>query len=212
MDGMMKIAPPGPAVADTNMVLALSASYRHAVMNHLQVVLGWLQLGQPKKAEDYIRILEEGLAGETRLIRSTLPETAATLILRRGRAEEYGIDLSFHVTNGLRSFGWDGPETGRLVAAMIDAAILLLDRSPAGRSLEIDLREEAGLHCLTLRLHVAPVNADTMLDLAGQILAQSGAGADARAEIQGLTNRGGRWACYEETPVGVVSLTWPKTV
>lgn len=207
----MKAYAPGPVMADTNMVLALSASYRHAVMNHLQVVLGWLQLGQPTKAEEYIRILEAGLAGETRLMRAAQPDLAATLVLRRGRAEEYGIELNFDVADGLRSFGWDVPETGRLIGALIDGAILLLDRSPAGRRLDIHLHEEGALRRLTVKLHDARPDAEVVLGLVQEVLAQSGAARDVRPVFDRLTRAGGSWACYEETPVGVVSLAWPKT-
>lgn len=200
-----------PAEGDTLAVLALSASYRHAIMNHLQVVLGWLQLGQPEKAEEYISILEEGLTGETRLVRSTMPEAAATLILRRGRAEDCGIELTFHVMDGVRSFGWDGPETGRLIAALMDVAILLLDRAPAGRRLEVALHEDGAYRHLTLELHDAPVNTEAVSRLVQEVLAETAAAQDTWQIFDRLVQAGGSWACYERTPVGVISVSWPKT-
>lgn len=200
-----------PAEADTPAVLALAASYRHAIMNHLQVVLGWLQLGQPEKAERYIRILEKGLLGETRLVRSALPEVAATLILRRGRAEGCGIELTFSVPEGLRAFGWEGPEVGCLIAALIDGAILLLDRSPAGRLLEIGLEESEASRQLTLRLHEAPVTREAVVRVLEEVLAERGAAGDAGRLCARLAQSGGSWACGEGETVGVITVTWPKT-
>lgn len=193
------------------MVLALSASYRHAIMNHLQVVLGWLQLGQPAKAEDYIGILQQGLLQETRLVRATQPEAAATLILRRGRAEVCGIELNFHVAEGVRAFGWDGPETGHLIAALIDGAILLLDRSPAGRRLDVVLDEDAAVRRLTLELHDAQVREEAVLGLAEEVLAETAPARDARQTFAQLAQAGGSWTCYDKAPVGVISMSWPKT-
>ncbi len=198
------------AVSDeSDPVLALAASYRHGILNHLQVLLGWLQLGQPHRAAEHIRVLQEGMLGETRLVRGAAPRAASVLLMRRTCAEQHGIELDFRVPESLRGYTWPREVPDELVAGLIDASILLLDGAPAGRRLDLILGEEGGFRHLTLRLEAAEANEEELLAAMEQLPEAPGYPAAPREMLQSLADAGASWGCYQEGPVGVIRLSWP---
>lgn len=190
-------------------ILNLAAAYRHGILNHLQVISGWLQLGQPERAAEHLRVLEEGMLGETRLVHGVLPRVASVLLVRRGSAENYGIELNFRVPESLRGFTWPGDLPDDLVGAILDAAVLLLDQAPAGRRLDVVLGEGGGWRSLGLRLYEAEASEDRLLSLVAQLPGAASFPAPPREMFRRLSRGGVAWECYQEGPVGVVRLAWP---
>lgn len=202
---------PSPADEDT-LVVALAAYYRHAMMNHLQVVAGWLQLGQPERAEEYIGQLKESLQDETKLARAAEPRVAAVFILRRGLAEACGIDLTFKVTGRLDGFGWRNEEMGLLVGGLIDASILILDRSQMGRLLEVGIAGEDDHWEVTLSLLQAAVAEDDFRAELQRTWADRHHSQGLDRVLENFVGKGGRLRFGHEGDTARLRLSWPRTV
>lgn len=190
-------------------LLNLAAAYRHGILNHLQVILGWLQLGHPDRAAEHVRLVEESMFAETRLVRGSLPRVAALFLSRRGSAEQFGIEIEFRVPEALRGFTWPAELPDGLVAGILDAALLLLDRDRFGRRLIVALGEGEGRRSVTLRLHDAEVSADRLLSALAQVPGAGSFSAPARERFGQAVPGAACWECYQEGAVGVVRLSWP---
>lgn len=194
-------------------VVHMAAAYRHAMLNHLQVVLGWLQLGQPGRAADHIHQLREIALGETRLVRATRPEAAAVLLLRRGFAEARGIEVSYDAAESLRGFGWPEELPDAFVAAAIDAALVLVGRSTGGRHLQVAVSEEAGRQVLTVRLSAegwADEGLPLFLEEVDRLLAERGEPFRAEEVLARLEAWGGCVECRRDGQHAVVRISWPR--
>lgn len=197
------------AAKDGDPLLNLAAAYRHGILNHLQVILGWLELGQPQRAAEHIRLVEEGMFAETRLVRGSLPRVAAVLLARRGSAEQYGIEIDFRVPEALRGFTWPAEVPDDLVGGIIDACLVLLDQDDAGRRLEVVLGEGDGGRSLGLRLHEARVSEERLASALADLAGVGTLPAPGCAMLGQLAPSGVSWECYQEGSVGVVRLSWP---
>ncbi len=68
---------------------------RHDFANHLQVISGYLQLGQPEQVQDYLRTILEDLAAE-RIVFQSLPGAASLYLYDQLlKAYDKGIALRF---------------------------------------------------------------------------------------------------------------------
>lgn len=197
-------------VANPDDTLQLAAAYRHAFMNQLQVILGYIQLEQPARAAAYIALLRDSLFGETRLVRAAAGEAAAMLLLKRGVAESCGVEIQFDAAAGVAAFDWGRPEVEELAGALADGALFLLGRSGKGQRLEVMLQEEAGHRGMVFRLHGYPGGERLLHDL-GAVLAAQGRPFDLHAAIRRLRAAGGRCEpCQAGEDAAVVYLSWPK--
>lgn len=191
-------------------ILQLSASYRHAFMNQLQVILGCIQLQQPARAEEYISQLRESFFGETRLVRAARPEVAAMLLAKRAVAESLGVEVRFDAAPRVAAFTWGKPEMAKLVDTAADGALLLLASSGKGQRLDIILHEEDGVRCVSLHLQGCGEFGDCLLERLGEALRQKGRTADAQAVLALAESAGGRWESCSTRDMAVGRISWPK--
>lgn len=76
--------------------IRIARQRRHRLANRLQVVAGWLQLGNIRRAEESLQALMESESSQSVWFRG-LPSRWAYLFLRwDGRAEERGIIIHWH--------------------------------------------------------------------------------------------------------------------
>ncbi|WP_227767593.1 Spo0B domain-containing protein [Zhaonella formicivorans] len=68
--------------------------YKHDYLNHLQVLLGYLQLKKPELALDYAREAIEEIQENGTIMRLGLPKLTIWLLLKRMQLEERGITLT----------------------------------------------------------------------------------------------------------------------
>jgi len=112
---------------DAEFMVGLLRRMKHDLANHLQVLNGYLQLGQPDEAQDYLHSVIEGLDAERMILRS-LPAPACLYFYDQLlKANDLGIGLRFEDID-LES--WE----------------LLKDRREPAASLEI-IRQELGIGC-----------------------------------------------------------------
>lgn len=190
-------------------IIALAASYRHAVLNDLQVIYGWIQLGQVRRAEEYISDLRDIMNVETGLMRAAKPEVAALLLLKRGVGENHGIEIGYGVAEGLRGLDWS-PETGTLVSNMIDAAIMLLDRSAQGKRLDLALGGDEHEWYFEMVLDSCVLPEKRFEDSLAEALRLQGSGFDLRLARTRLRAAGGKWRVTRKGSTPGVRLYWPR--
>lgn len=81
--------------------LGLVRLLRHNFLNHLQVISGWLQLGQAERASAYLNQVAARLAGESQGARDLNPSLALALLAAAAQAETHGVTLQWHLPPAL---------------------------------------------------------------------------------------------------------------
>lgn len=79
---------------DAQNYLKLLRVYKHDFLNHLQVLLGYLQLNKDDKALDYVKKAIAELEKGGSLMRLELPELVLWLLIQRLELKEKGIELT----------------------------------------------------------------------------------------------------------------------
>ncbi len=153
--------------------VALLRSRSHAFLNHLQVISGWLQLGNVERATNYIDRVLRDMEEEGRFIRAADPALVAFLLAKAEQARSRGVDLTTSVDSPLAA----AEEVAAGIAPAFDGVIdQLIAASPrSGAHLRLELSGGGGAYHLTIE---ATEEADAWL---------SGAltGAEARREAPG---------------------------
>jgi hypothetical protein len=122
---------PGTALVD------LVRRMRHAFLNDLQVFAGWLQLGRPTSAVEYLGRVQSRLSEDSRLSLAGDADLEAALLLVGVEAEKRGVPLSFSVA-GVPSHTYSSS------AAQSDAAAALDGQGWAGRAATGGQTSQAG--------------------------------------------------------------------
>lgn len=78
--------------------LALIRRQRHSFINHLQVISGWLQLGQPDRASRYMEQVVLRITEQSAVTRKLPPEWGIALLELAMEAETLGVIVHWHVT------------------------------------------------------------------------------------------------------------------
>ncbi|MHB0884987.1 MAG: Spo0B domain-containing protein [Bacillota bacterium] len=153
--------------------VALLRSRRHAFLNHLQVISGWLQLGNVDRATSYIDRVLRDMEPEGRFIRAADPALVAFLLAKAEQARSRGVDLTTSVDSGLAAAEEVAADVAPALDGVIDQLIAASPRS--GSHLRLELSEGGGRYHLTIE---ATKEADSWL---GGALAA----AEARREAPG---------------------------
>lgn len=78
-------------------VIALLHSQRHSFLNHLQVVAGWIQLGQSDRASAYIDKIAAGIASQGEVLSKVPDEVGIALVAVFLHAEAHAVEVSVRV-------------------------------------------------------------------------------------------------------------------
>jgi len=159
-------------------VLELIRAMRHSGLNHLQVIAGWLQLGQADRAREYVAQVSERLTAEAALARLQPADFALALLLAAARAELHGVDLRWGLE--LPAGRSPVPAAAALVFDLLQAAMGELAASPCDAA-----------PALTVTLQAAPDGSLNLRLQASQPLALPGMTARAEALGARLTGSGG---------------------
>lgn len=103
-------------------IMNLLRVQRHDFLNHLQVIMGLLQLNKPDRALAYIRQTSDKLLDEGRLSRLPSAELAAILILAGKQAEQKQVSLRIDMMD---LTGIDGAKAARCLHRLVPAVIEL---------------------------------------------------------------------------------------
>ena len=78
--------------------LVLLRRQRHSLINHLQVVSGWLQLDRPERARQYLEAVAARIAAEADATRQFPPALALVALVLSLDAETYGVAIEWDTT------------------------------------------------------------------------------------------------------------------
>jgi len=70
---------------------------RHSLINHLQVISGWLQLDRPDRAREHAEALGSRMAAESEAMRILPPSMALAVVELSLEAETHGVSLQWQV-------------------------------------------------------------------------------------------------------------------
>lgn len=90
---------------DSGKAAQLLSRQRHDYANHMQVIKGYLELGMPERALEYVDSVVRELAQESNLYRSAPPEIAVRLYEMQLWARDQGINLRFGTLQCKHSVG-----------------------------------------------------------------------------------------------------------
>lgn len=80
-------------------VVRLLSHQRHDFLNHLQVVSGFLDLGQPQKASVYLQEVLKEIDAEREIFKAYEPEVALLLYVLLVQAREQGVAVRYDNVN-----------------------------------------------------------------------------------------------------------------
>lgn len=110
-------------VSPTDQSLALLQRQRHSFLNHLQVISGWLQLGQPDRARTYLDRLAERLAGDGQAVRSLSAEYGLLIADLNLEAEAHGVLVEWQVCGTAPEHTDPAPTRAKVIAALEAASL-----------------------------------------------------------------------------------------
>jgi sensor histidine kinase regulating citrate/malate metabolism len=103
--------------------------HRHDFLNHLQVILGYIQLGKVQTAEEYIKGINEELKGIRVISGLSIPEVSVLLLFMRQKAVQSNIRLDCDIKADLTEISVNPQDLVRILSNLIDNAIYELKDS-----------------------------------------------------------------------------------
>ena len=103
--------------------LKILRSHRHDFLNHMQVIVGYLQLNRTQNAIEYILNLSTELNNALPVNGLGMSEVAVVLINKQEEAARYGIKLKYFINASIRSNEINSIDMVRIISNLIDNAI-----------------------------------------------------------------------------------------
>jgi hypothetical protein len=117
--------------------LALLRRQRHSLINHLQVVSGWLQLDRADRARQYLEAVAARIATEADSTRQFPPALALVALALSLDAETYGVEIIWQASEPLAAL--DASLLSAL-EAQVSAAVQAASAAPeAARRIQVRL-------------------------------------------------------------------------
>lgn len=103
---------------------------RHDFLNHLQVILGYLQLKKFDRAQDYLKEVAEELVRAGVIARLDCSEVVKEILAAQLAADKRGVVLNNRITTGLDR-GVEAPlSVAEIIGEMLKTAVKLVETSP----------------------------------------------------------------------------------
>jgi|GEM_PF-4535164 len=96
-------------------VLRILSSYRHFLGNGIQVIEGWLAVGDVHQARCHLRLIQRRLSQDARLQKVADPEAVFHFFKFRSILEERGVEAEIQVGPGIRGFRFPEGLAGRVL-------------------------------------------------------------------------------------------------
>jgi hypothetical protein len=98
---------------DIEKLLEVIQVQRHDLLNHFQVISGFLQLNKPDRIRQYIELAVKDMNEMSKTTRFKIPEVTAALLVGLNEAAKHQAKLEFAVMSGLDECTVPGPVLGR---------------------------------------------------------------------------------------------------
>jgi sensor histidine kinase regulating citrate/malate metabolism len=122
------------------------SSQRHDFLNHLQVIMGFLQLNKKDEAIDYIKRTSESLQEASLASKVPWLELAAVLTLREKEARDCGGCLKVKMSRNLEQISANPAEVVRIIDDIhhLICSEMQYCRNGEGKQLEVNVFEDKG--------------------------------------------------------------------
>ncbi|MEW6423587.1 MAG: Spo0B domain-containing protein [Bacillota bacterium] len=128
-------------------ILGVVRAQKHDFLNHLQVILGYLQLNKIPEARKYI---EEAVFEINRLSKVNhlyFPEAALTFLVAQNEAVKRGINIEYDIQTDLNMCALSGGEISACLENILAQVIFSLSPPQiASRQIKVNLTEEPGYY------------------------------------------------------------------
>lgn len=115
---------------------------RHDFINHLQVVYGLLRIEENGQAQDYIGELYQDVQVSGEILRLSIPELTALLMVKMGVATGRGISLKIGIESSLAELGVRPLDIAAIVGNLLNNALEAVeDLNAAQRTVELRICE-----------------------------------------------------------------------
>ncbi|MCR6544991.1 Spo0B domain-containing protein [Dehalobacterium formicoaceticum] len=126
-----------------NGMVGLFREERHDFLNHLQIVLGYLQINKEESAIAYIKQVHQEMQEISALTRLENPFLVVALLLATQKSKHFDIKLSFHMEQSLTSLQEYQESVINKLMIIMDQILEFLDLNSTGyeRQVEIAFQE-----------------------------------------------------------------------
>ncbi|MDW7673890.1 MAG: Spo0B domain-containing protein [Bacillota bacterium] len=114
-------------IVDLDDLILLLRSQKHDVLNHLQVVHGFLQLGKSEMAKDYLGQAMTKIQHHGRILKIQSPELVGVLYHYRELGERIGMDIDVQIEQEIVSLGERGKRLAKTLKQIFE---LIIDKYP----------------------------------------------------------------------------------
>lgn len=104
-------------------------AHRHDFLNHLQVIMGYIQIGKPESALTYLKNINSELKDVRIISRLEMPEVAVLLFSKKEEALKHGITMKYHINTDLSNVKISQVDMVRILSNLIDNAIYELKKN-----------------------------------------------------------------------------------
>ena len=153
---------------------------RHDFMNHLQVILGLLQLQKYDRAGQYIKEVAADMDREGALARLGAPGVVSAVLLAEVAAGKQGVNISKNIGAGLDRGLQHEMTVAEIIREMLALAVRLSQTEPcSGGSIDFEIAEKDGEYVFQAGFR-AREGADSLAPDAGIVFMQ-----EASEKVQG---------------------------
>lgn len=181
---------------EASSILGAVRAQRHDFLNHLQVILGYLQLNKIPEARKYIAEVVFEMNRGNKITHLYPAEVALTLLVAQNEASKKGIAIEYDVQTDLEMCALSGDEVSRSVENALAQVIASFSAPrPDDSQIKVSLKEEPG--CYTCEINFYLDNHPDKIEDGVRVI-------NAR-----LTPRRGRAEFKVRDGAGVISLFFP---
>lgn len=143
----------------TGELLSVIRAQRHEFLNHLQVIMGLVQLGKREEAVAYIKEISAAIMESGRATHLPWPELAAAMVLGEKKVKESGGRYQFGLNCSLENFPIGPPETVEVISEVYDVFCQFFQKHQVdGGGINVEVTEEKGAYAIRFTLQQAPAN------------------------------------------------------
>lgn len=125
-------------------------SNRHDFSNHLQVILGYIQLKKSDMAVHYIKEITGRLGGQTSISNIKDMGVAALLLKKENLAESRGLQLNINIETDLSDLTVPSSDLIRILGNLIDNALDAVGKVPSNPPVNVFIRKERSVFKFTV--------------------------------------------------------------
>lgn len=124
---------------------------KHDMINHLQTILGFTQLGLPEEIESYLKELLGQQVFTTQSIFTSVPAITSLLFIKSNLAASKGTQFNFALDGSLKTISISYYELNKILGNLINNALDAVgSMEPEKRTVQVTITEETAGHSLAV--------------------------------------------------------------